>query len=192
MLTNHTLLRLRNLPFARALNHREFRPLFTGNDPKNSLRWVRFPKRTHRFLSHISCITHVFAVPYKKNHKKTVGSFRRNTCFEDALLRSFPCSGGLSRRRDHAVLGSQTADLSPCRPAFCSHKPPSESDGAESAERSLTTRHTLYSRGKRRRRLRQSRRSPREGGRNGFVFRERTHLQTLLQKSQVFVNIVNT
>src|ERR1017187_3224399 len=64
MLTNHTLLRLRNLPFARALSRRKFRPLFTGNDPKNPHRWVRFGKRTHRFLSHISCIKHVFTVPY--------------------------------------------------------------------------------------------------------------------------------
>src|ERR1017187_4075290 len=48
----------------------EIDPLSTGSGPKNPLRWVRFGKRTHRFLSRISCTTYVFIVTYNKNPDK--------------------------------------------------------------------------------------------------------------------------
>jgi hypothetical protein len=37
---------------------------------KYGSRWVRFPKRTHRFLSRVSCPTHLFINTYNENSAK--------------------------------------------------------------------------------------------------------------------------
>jgi len=50
--------------------HGNFPPNSLPDPPKTPLRWVRFRKRTHRFLSRISFPTNLYIVTYNENAAK--------------------------------------------------------------------------------------------------------------------------